>query len=199
MPRTNISIADEVADELSAEAMKRNKTLYAFANESLTAVISVCKLSGEPGEVLQSWRLSRMLKDVEAVPLPGDLVEKLVKKLYSTDKDWLLKTWHEEGSRIGSYLRMAYNDLPMLAQAAVDFQGLLPVRRLEIRGTGVREEKETIVLRAIGAGLSVESTACAEHFISGIIDAYAWTIGSSRAVEGILEITASRKKQRATA
>ncbi len=56
MPRTNISIADEVADSLSEQAMKRNKTLYAFANESLGAVISVCRLSGEPSEVLHAVR-----------------------------------------------------------------------------------------------------------------------------------------------
>lgn len=195
VPRTNISIADDVADELSSEAMKRNKTLYAFANESLTAVISVCKLSGEPREVLHSWRMARMLKDVEAVPLPGDLVEKMLKKLYETDQTWLLKTWFAEGARLASYLRMAYEELPSLAQAAVEFQGVLPLRRLEFRSIEEGETKGGLLLRALGAGLSAESTACAEQLIRGIVDSYSWAVVSSRTAEGILELQLSRRKR----
>jgi len=194
LPRTNIAIDDDVADLLSAEAMKRNKTLYAFANESLMAVVSVCRLSGEPSEVLPSWKMGRMLKDVDAVPLPGDLVEKVIKKLFGTDKDWLLKTWFAEGQRIGSYLRMGYQDLPNLAQAAVEFQGLLPLRRLEFRNIDMAESKGQIAVRAIGAGLSSEATACAEQFIRGVVDAYAWTAKSSRTAEGIIEIRVSKGK-----
>lgn len=195
LPRTNISIADDVADRLSAEAMKRNKTLYAFANESLDAVISVCKLSGEPSEVVPSWKMGRMLKDVDAVPLPGDMVEKVVKKLFETDRDWLLKTWFTEGERVGSYLRMAYQELPSLAQAAIEFQGLLPLKRLEFRTADAGESKGVLVIRAIGAGLSAEATACAEQFIRGVITSYSWTVRSSRTAEGIMELQVSRDKR----
>ncbi len=194
MPRTNISIADDVADELSSEAMKRNKTLYAFANESLMAVMSVCKLSGEPSEVLASWKMGRMLKDVDAVPLPGDLLEKLIGKLYESDKDWLLGVWLAEGKRIGSYLRMGYAELTDLSQAAVEFQGLLPLKRLEFRSAVHGEPRGQIVLRAIGAGISSEATACAEQFIRGVVESYAWGVRSVRTAEGIIEMHLSTPK-----
>jgi len=195
VPRTNISIADEVADELSAEAMKRNKTLYAFANESLTEVLRVCKLSGEPREVFTSWKMGRMLKDVDAVPLPGDLVEKTIKKLFITDREWLLRTWLSEGARIGSYLRMGYQDLPALAQAAVEFQGLLPLRRIEFRSAEGAEQRGRLIVRALGAGQSAESTACAEQFIRGIAESYGWSVKSSRTAEGIIELEVSKERR----
>ncbi len=195
MPRTNISIADEVADELSAEAMRRNKTLYAFANESLMEVLKVCKLSGEPREVFTSWKMGRMLKDVDAVPLPGDLVEKVIKKLFESDKDWLLRTWFAEGGRIGSYLRMGYRELPDLAQAAVEFQGLLPLRRLEFRNAEGEESKGRLIVRALGAGQSAESTVCAEQFIRGVVESYAWTVKNSRTAEGIIELEVSKERR----
>jgi len=195
MPRTNISIADDVADGLSTEALKRNKTLYAFANESLNAVISVCRLSGEPSEVLPAWKMGRMLKDVDAVPLPGDLLEKIVKRLFAADKEWLMKTWLGEGERIGSYLRMGYPDLTNLAQAAVEFQGLLPFRRLEFRSAEAAEGKGQLVVRAIGAGMSPESTACAEQFMRGVVGAYSWSVRGSRTAEGIIEMQISRERR----
>ena len=188
MPRTNIAIADDVADRLSEQALRRNKTLYAFANESLMAVTSVCELSGDPSEVLPSWKMGRMLKDIDAVPLPGDLLEKIIKKVYNSDKDWLMKTWFEEGRRIGNYLIMGYQELSSLAQAAVEFQGLLPLKRLEFRSLDSGEGKGQLVLRAIGAGLSSEATECADQFIRGVVDAYSLVVRSSRTSEGIIEM-----------
>ncbi len=194
MPRTNISVADEVADSLSEEAMRRNKTLYAFANESLGAVVGVCRLSGEPAEIPPAWKMGRMLKDLDAVPLPGDLVEKLVKKLHETDREWLLKTWETEGDRIGKYLQMGYQDLGQLSQAAVEFQGLLPLKRIEVRSAGQGDGKGRMVVRAVGAGMSPESTACAERFIRGVITSYSWEVRQSKASEGILELEIAKTR-----
>jgi hypothetical protein len=188
-------VADEVAEKLSAEAMRRNKTLYAFANESLEAVISVCRLSGEPFEVLSSWKMSRMLKDVDAVPLPGDLVEKLIKKLFAADRDWLLGIWAQEGGRIGNYLQMSYPEISQLSQAAVEFQGLLPLKRVEVRSVPAGE-RPRMNLRAIGVGQSEESTACAEQFIRGIVESYGWSVKGTRSSEGILELEISKEARR---
>ncbi len=195
MPRTNIAISDDVADALSEQALKRNKTLYAFANESLEAVVSICKLSGEPSEAFPAWKMGRMLKDVDAVPLPGDLLEKLIKRLYDADRDWLLKTWFAEGQRIGSYLTMGYQDISSLAQAAIDFQGLLPLRRIEFRSADEPDAKGQMVVRAIGAGLSSEATSCAEQFIRGVVDEYSCSVKSSRTAEGMIELRVSRERR----
>ena len=191
MPRTNISIADDVAEKMSEEAMKRHKTLYAFANESLEAVVGVCRLSGEPDEILPSWKLGKMLKEVDAVPVPGDVLEKLVRKLYGAEKEWLLGVWFAEGERIGNYLRMGYPELSGLAQAAVEFRGLLPLRRLEFRSVDEGGTKGQLVVRAVGAGQSAETTACAEQFIRGVIESYSFKVRGSRTSEGIIELKVS--------
>lgn len=172
--------------------MRRNKTLYAFANESLEAVISVCRLSGEPDEIPPSWKMGRMLKDLDAVPLPGDLVEKLIKKLFALDKEWLMGAWEAEGDRIGKYLQMGYQDMTQLSQAVVEFQGLLPMKRVEVRAVAEGDSKGRMLVRAVGAGLSAESTACAERFIRGIIASYEWTVKESKMSDGIIELEISR-------
>src|SRR5580704_6011779 len=103
MARTNISIDEEVAASLSDEATRENKTMYAFSNESLRVILNICRSGGRPEDVYTSWMFTRILKDLDTVPTPGDLVEKLLRKLYEVDKEWLLHTWFEEGQRIGTY------------------------------------------------------------------------------------------------
>src|SRR5260370_17944653 len=116
MARTSIAVDEETADHLADEATRENKSLYALTNEALTAVLRICKYGGWAEEVYPSWRWSRILRDTDAIPLPGGLMEKLMKKVFSTDKDWLLEEWFNEGKRVGSYLHMY----------AQDFQQLIP-------------------------------------------------------------------------
>src|SRR5438132_14288160 len=96
MARTNIAVDDAVADALSTEAKSANKTVYSLANEVLGDVLKVLREGGEASEICSSWRFLRILKDLDSIPIPGDLLEKMIKKLYE-DKEWILNAWFEEG------------------------------------------------------------------------------------------------------
>src|SRR5712691_63375 len=194
MPRSNIAVDEEVADSLSDEATRENKSLYALTNEAITAILMVCKFGGSPREVYPSWRFSRILKDTDAIPLPGDLMERLTKKVFDTDKEWLLNEWFEEGERIGSYLHMYAEDFNQLVSRVDELQGFLPVKRVEFER---KEEggKVNIVVRIIGAGFSNESTSCTEQFVRGILSAYPYKITGGRVSEGMIEIRAEEDKE----
>lgn len=191
MPRTNISIDQEVAASLADEATRENKTMYAFSNESLKAVLSICRSGGRPEDVYLSWMFTQILKDLDTVPTPGDLVEKLLVKLYEVDKPWLLRTWYEEGSRIGAYLRMSSPRFQELSVEAKEVSklGLLPVKRLDMENSG----EEDFTIRVVGAGLSEASTSCAEQLFKGILSAYSMQVVGSKMAEGIIELKVSRK------
>ena len=193
MPRSNIAVDDEVADSLSDEATRENKSLYALTNEAITAILMVCKFGGTAREVYPSWRFSRILKDTDAIPLPGDLMERLTKKVFDTDREWLLNEWFEEGKRIGSYLHMYAEDFNQLVSRVDELQGFLPVKRVEFQR---KEEggKATVAVRVIGAGLSLESTTCAERFLRGIMSAYPYKIVDTRVSEGMIDIRAEEEK-----
>jgi hypothetical protein len=194
MARTNIAVDEETADLLADEATRENKSLYALTNEALTAVMRICKYGGSAREVYPSWRWSRILKDTDAIPLPGDFMEKLMKKTYLSDKDWLLKEWFNEGKRVGSYLHMYAEDFQLLIPRVEELQGFLPVKRVEFE----RKEEDgraSIVVRIVGAGFSVESTSCTEQFLLGILSAYPYKITSSRVSEGMIEIKAEEEKK----
>jgi len=195
MARTNIAVDEETADLLADEATRENKSIYALTNEVLSAVLRICKYGGSPKEVYPSWRWSRILKDTDAIPLPGGLMEKLMKKTYVTDKDWLLKEWFDEGKRVGSYLHMYAEDFQQLIPRVDELQGFIPVKRVEFERKE-QQGKVTVLVRVIGAGFSRESTSCTEQFLLGILSAYPYKITSNKVFEGMIEVTAMEEKAR---
>jgi hypothetical protein len=199
--RTNIAVDDAVADELSLEAGKENKTQYALANEALLAVLEVAKNGGNPKQIYPSWKFVSMMKDVGCLVLPEDLVEKLIARMYNSDKDWLLKAWYEEGSRLGNFLKMSAINPEDLGKVIEEFQVLLPAQKIEFKKTaGERDssgyEGASYEIRAMGAGSSIESTSCADQFICGLLSAYSLNITESKVSRGIISIKAVEAPRR---
>jgi hypothetical protein len=200
--RTNIAVDLSVADELSIEANKANKTVYALSNESLLAVIEILKQGGNPKQLYQAWKFVSMMKEIDCVPLPGEMVEKLIKRLHGSDKEWLLKTWFEEGERLGEYLRMSALTPEELVTAVDEFQLLLPVHKVEFRKVddGGKLESDLagnsqsqFVIHAIGVGQSIESTSCAEQFLRGVLSSYSLKVMEMRVSQGMIEVKIAGK------
>jgi len=186
-----------VADELSQEASKENKTQFALANEALTAVLEVANAGGDPKQVYPSWKFVSMMKDVGCLVLPEDLVEKLVAKMFGVDKDWLLKVWYDEGSRLGNFLRMSATNPEELGGVIDQFQVLLPAQKIELKklASSIDGDKSgfghaSFEIRAIGTGNSMEATSCADQFIRGLLASYSLIVTDSRIARGIIDIKA---------
>lgn len=190
MARTNIAVDQKVADDLSEESRKENKTLYALANESLLATLEVTKAGGIPNQIEPAWKFVRMMKDVDCIALPGDLLEKLIARLHGLDQDWLFKMWQEEGRRLGEYLRMSAVNPEDLGEVIDEFQLLLPAHRIEFRKSSTSAGTQ-YTIRAVGAGHSLEATKCGEQFIHGVFSAYSLQVTDSSISKGIIEVKAS--------
>ncbi len=196
MGRTNIAVDDAVAGELSLEAGKENKTQYALANEALLAVLEVTKGGGSPKQIYPSWKFVSMMKDVGCLVLPEDLVEKLIARMYDIDKDWLLKAWFEEGSRLGNFLKMTAINPEDLGKVIEEFQILLPAQKIEFKKIASEDSYggAAYEVRAMGAGSSLQSTTCADQFIRGLLFAYSLKITDSKVSRGIISIKATKTK-----
>lgn len=100
MARTNISVDQSVFDEFSYQAKRQNKTLFAFANESLSAIAKISAEGGSAADLLKMWRSVSLLKQLDVITLPSDFIDELIAKHYSVDKQGLLKMFGELGSSI---------------------------------------------------------------------------------------------------
>ena len=106
-------------------------------------------------------------------------MEKLMKKTFLTDKEWLLKEWFDEGKRVGSYLHMYAQEFQQLIPRVDELRGFLPVKRVEFERKD-QQGKASVMVGVIGAGFYRESTSCTEQFLLGILSAYPYKITVAR-------------------
>ncbi len=193
MARTTISIDQVIADSLAREAEKQNKTLFGFANESLADVLRICEAGGSTKEIYSSWDFGRILKDTDSLPVPGVLIEKIVKRMYSVDSKWLLDAMFEEGVNIGSYLKLRFPDFEDLIPRLFDLQSFLPIKRVEFEPISTTTDRMTVSVRVLGAGPSLEATRCAEQFLAGLLSQYPYEITQTRVTDGIIDAKITKK------
>src|SRR5579863_7506302 len=170
MARTNISVDQTVFDEFSSEADRQNKTLFAFANESLSAIAKISAEGGNPGELYRLWRSISLLKQIDVITLPSDFIDDLIVKLYAQDKPNLLKMFRDLGSELVGVLKIAAENLDDLEKLAKDFIALLPLKQFKIN----KIDESTIEIGIVGAGRKIESTECSLEFLKSILNGYGY-------------------------
>lgn len=190
MARVNISVDEAVFDLFSSEAKRTNKTLFAFANETLATVARISSEGGDTGELYGLWRAITVLKQVDVITFPSDFVDDLVAKLYAEDKDGVLKMFSDLGSGLVGVLKIAASDISELASLGKDFALLLPLKQLKVTET---EKAGTIEISIVGAGRRIESTECTFAFLRSILNGYGYTVTKYEINIGTIMVHASHR------
>ncbi len=189
--RTNISVDQDVFEEFHSEAKRRDKTLFAFANESLLAISKISAEGGDPTDLYKFWRSVVLLKQADVITLPSDFVDELIAKQYATDKEGLLKMFSEMGSNLVGVLKIAARDLDQLADLARDFTALLPIKQFKLtRSAG----DEAVEIGIVGAGRRMESTECSFVFMQSILNGYGYRVTRHEMNVGTIMLVASKRR-----
>ena len=191
MARTSISVDQEVFEEFSSQAKRRDKTLFAFANESLSAMAKISAEGGDPSEIRKLWSSISLLRQIDVITLPSDFVDELIAKMYAVDREALLKMFSELGTNLVGVLRIAAKNLSELADLANNFTMLLPIKRLRIsRSSG----DEVVEIEVVGAGRKIESTECSFVFLQSILNGYGYKVTEHEMNLGTIVLWASKNK-----
>jgi hypothetical protein len=192
MARTNISVDQAVFNEFSGEAERLNKTLFAFANESLSVIAKVASEGGNPTDLYSVWRSTSLLKQIDVITLPSDFVDELIARLYADDKVATLKMFSDLGGRLVSVLKIAADDIQDLSKLARDFGGLLPIKQLTLKAHAAKGELEVDV---VGAGRRLESTECAREFLVSIVRGYGYAVARQEVNVGTIRLWLTPRNQ----
>jgi len=190
MARTNISVDQVVFDEFSSEADRQNKTLFAFANESLSTMAKIAAEGGNPSDLYKMWRAVTLLKQIDVITFPSDFVDELISKDYARDKEGTLKMFREMGSQIVGVLKIAAEDLDELSELVRNFTGLLPVKQFIL---AAKEDKNKVEIDVVGAGRKIESTECALEFLMSVLNGYGYSVTKKEVNVGTIRVWASRR------
>lgn len=189
MARTNISVDQTVFDEFSSEAERQNKTLFAFANESLLAVSKISAEGGNPSNLYHMWRTVTLLREMDVVTLPSDFIDGMIAQLSATDKPALLKSFHDLGSRLSGVLKIAADDLNDLEEVAKDFAALLPIKEFKTKNN----QDGSVEIDIVGAGRKIESTECVFEFVDAVLNGYGYRVMKKDINIGTIMVLASKK------
>jgi hypothetical protein len=190
MARTNLAVDRNIFDEFSEEAEKKNKTLSAFANESLSVIAKVSSEGGTPSELYGLWQSTRLLKQIDVVTLPSDFVDEIIAKMFSFNKEDTLRLFSDLGGRLVSVLKIAAGDIFELSKLEEKLGGLLPIKQLTIREqTG----KGTLEINVVGAGRRIESTECAREFLISVVRGYGYSVSKQETNIGTIRLWVTQK------
>jgi hypothetical protein len=184
MGRKNISIDQGVYDEFALQAEKHNETLFTFANQALSLVSEVSSQGGTPASLKSVWRLSSILKSLDVIILPAELVDDMIGSLYALDKENLLHKFRKIGENIVPMLKSISEDFRNLSTVAGDLLQVLPVKKFVI----TPKEDGSIEVFIAGAGRRIESTTCTAEFVRAIIEGYQYTILKEDSTVGMIRM-----------
>ena len=188
MARTNLSVDRKVFEEFSAQADKRNMTLYAFANESLSVISKISAEGGDPDGVYQMWKVLSVMKEVDAIVFPSDIVEELVVQLYRIDKKRLLARFSELGTSLVALLRIVAEDLQGLISLAKGFFSFVPVKNMEV----LTLQNGSIEVNLVGAGRGIETTECSSEFLKSVLRGYGYGVTREEIHPGVIRFWAEK-------
>jgi hypothetical protein len=186
MARTNLSIDRRVFEEFATQAGRRNMTLFTFANESLSAISKISAEGGDPGELYRTWKAMTVLKEVDAIVLPSDFVEDLIKQIYRADKGRLLAKFSAQGTAVSALLRIAAGDLEGLISLAKGFFFLIPIKHFEVLDL----QNGKIQVSVIGAGRAIEATECSNEFLKSVLVGYGYVVTKEEIHPGLIRLWA---------
>ena len=188
MVRTNLSVDKGVFEEFAAEADRRKMTLFAFANESLSAVTRISREGGNPEEFYKIWRVLSILRQVDVITLPSDFVEDLIEKLYRSDSALTKAKFRELGASLVGLLKMASEDMEGLSPLAKDFGFFIPIKHFALG----KVRDGIFQLDVVGAGKAMESTTCSSEFSKAIVTGYGYTIEKEELHPGTIRLVAEK-------
>ncbi len=191
MARTNLSIDRDVFTEFAAQVERRNMTMFAFANESLTVISKIAAEGGDPSSLYSIWKVVSILKEADAITLPSDFVEELIEELYVADKGRVLQHFSELGASMVGLLKIFADDATSLSALAKEFGFIVPIKRFSLSNGG----NGNIQLDVVGAGRSMATTECSTAFLKAVLNGYGYSVTKEDLHPGAIRIWGQKRSQ----
>ena len=188
MARTNLSIDKTVFEEFAAEADRRKMTLFAFANEALSAITKISREGGDPEEFYKIWRVLSILRQVDVITLPTDFVEYLIERQYKIDTAGTKAKFRELGNSLVGLLKMAAENIEDVTPLAKDFGFFIPIKHFAL----AQVKEGVIQLDVVGAGKGIETTQCSSEFLKAVVIGYGYIIKKEELPPGTIMLVAEK-------
>ncbi len=191
MSRASIFVDHNVFEEFSSEAKRKERTMFAFANQSLSTMSKISAEGGDPADLYRLWHSVSLMKQIDVITLPSDFVDEILARMYAEDKEGLLAMFTALGSNMVGILKAGAKDLNELADLARDFTLLIPIKLFSVSKL---QGDDVVEINIVGAGRKIESTECSFVFLQSVLNGYGYNVVKHEINRGTIMMTASKRK-----
>lgn len=185
--RINIAVARDVAEELANVAESSGMTQFALASELLRFGLELMKSGYSPSHVKELLQFYRIMAELEIVPIPGRLLDRLVTDMYKLNKEALLNIWCEAGKMLASYIKALFGDLSGATSMVPYLSKIVPVKRFEVKAT----EKEAVI-DIVGIGYGMESVEVNAVAAKCLVEEFGYKVTQQIIASGVLKIVGTK-------
>lgn len=188
MGRINLAADDSLALDLSHEARRQNKSLYAVTNEAIQLYTELLRSRRNPDSVLNTVKLFDIYASANAIPVPETLLDEVLQMAYKCSKEELLREWNNQGRVIGELVKGFAPTIEDVKKFLEDTRDLIPPNLLQISPV---EDGVEIVMT--GTGYSEEASSCTVEGLKGFLEAYGFSVEYSEVSRGFVKINAAKR------
>lgn len=185
MARLSVSIKNEIVKSLEEEAAKKGKTLSSLLSEAASIYMEANKVGLRSEDIMRTVKVMEIMRDIDAVPIPGILLDTLIKLSWQSGENGVTKRWYDRGVVLGNVLKTYARNFTELSSFVRDYRYLIPMDMLDIDFDG-----DTANFVISGVGHSVESARCTSEGLRGLLSAYDFQVTEVEASEGFIKMQA---------
>lgn len=186
--RVNIAVSKDIAERLARIAEGQGMTQFALANQILSLGLDLI----EQGYTLQQIRevalFFRVMIELESVPIPGRLLDKLIADMYKANPEVVQRAWCEAGRMLASYVKAVFGSIEVAASLVPYISKIVPAKRFEVKAEG-----DVFVMETLGVGYSTESVEATAKAVHCFLDELGYEVKESITAPGILKVKALKK------
>jgi len=186
--RVNIAVAKDVAERLAAVAESLGMTQYALANQILATGLELVQQGFKVQQIREIAEFYKVMVELEVVPVPGRLLDKMVADMYKENPEVVEKAWCEAGKMLASYIKAVYGGLDSALSLVPYFSKVIPAKRFDVKASG-----DELVVDAVGVGYGVESVKATAAGARCFLEDLGYEVKEVITAPGILRVRAVKK------
>lgn len=180
-------MAKDVAEELAKVAEERAMTQFALASELMRLGLELVKSGYNTQQVRELLMFYRIMTELEIVPIPGRLLDKMITDMYRINSQVMEQLWCEAGKMLAGYIKALFGDLSGVVSLVPYLARILPAKRFEVKVT-----ENNVVIDVVGIGYGIESVQVNAVAARCMLEQFGYKVEKVVTVPGVLKIEASK-------
>ncbi|MEM0130311.1 MAG: hypothetical protein QXW75_02470 [Thermoplasmatales archaeon] len=150
MARLNISVTNEIAKKIQEVADRDGKTVSSVISESFDLYARLMDAGFTKGQIFSLIKYCQMTKAINAVPIPGNLLDQSVNIAMRDHGDEMMKIACEGGRVLGELMKSIFPDIDSLISNIKELSSFIPVSKIDLK-----KEEAKVEFILVGSGYSI--------------------------------------------